>query len=33
MRLIKPVEITPAKLISSNVPETDYLKFYLFQIV
>ena len=24
MRLIKPVEITPAKLISSNVPETDY---------
>ena len=24
MRLIKPVEITPVKLISSNVPETDY---------
>ncbi|WP_395598610.1 hypothetical protein AB4P95_11350 [Pseudomonas sp. A1437] len=24
MRLIKPVEITPAKLISSNVPETEY---------
>lgn len=24
MRLIKPVEITPAKLVSSNVPETDY---------
>lgn len=24
MRLIKPVEITPAKLISSNVPETDF---------
>lgn len=24
MRLIKPVEITPAKLISSSVPETDY---------
>ena len=24
MRLIKPVEITPAKLISSNVPETEH---------
>ena len=24
MRLIKPVEITPAKLVSSNVPETDF---------
>ena len=24
MRLIKPVEITPAKLVSSNVAETDY---------
>ena len=24
MRLIKPVEITPAKLISSNVPETEW---------
>lgn len=24
MRLIKPVEITPAKLTNSNVPETDY---------
>ena len=24
MRLIKPVEITPTKLIGSNVPETDY---------
>ncbi|WP_282396520.1 hypothetical protein [Pseudomonas sp. PS01298] len=24
MRFIRPVEVTPAKLISSNVPETDY---------